>query len=455
MQDIRGFLLKQKLPVPSPDVIPQLSSRLGTDPRFRADVASLMRAILFEEREGIGYEDLLGILVAAAAGTEHDLTSASQEADIREMLRFLLQSRGSTFRADPEEVRDAVEPEARVMAPVSAVPASARHVGSEPVLRARGAQSTAYSMKLELKPDEPGRDVEKVKKIESRESADPVLPAFRTTGLFAAQMETEAVWWRVHSVWAVGIICMLVGVGLGLSIHRVVSAAEMHAAVRAANSSSSKPSTAIASNGANQNVPALGSRPSATRTQPRANGLPTESPAGAAQTASIAGGDHAGVQPAAALEGRSTPPVAIAGPPATIAGKGSAVPMTVVEQVVTASRSPSADSGGSTDAAQFSAKTRSIVPQRAAGITPANVIFSPAPEYPAAAAAARVHGQVTVHAVVDPDGNVIYARAVSGPPLLRDAAEEAVHHWRYSPLLDNGKPIAVTTMAIVDFKFAK
>ena len=95
------------------------------------------------------------------------------------------------------------------------------------------------------------------------------------------------------------------------------------------------------------------------------------------------------------------------------------------------------------------------MPQGAAGITPASVIFSPPPEYPADAAAARVHGQVTVHAVVDPDGKVIYARAVSGPPLLRDAAEEAVQRWRYSPLLDNGKPISVTTTAILDFKFVR
>ncbi len=102
VQDVREFLLKEKLPVPSPDAIPQLSSRLETDAPFRADVASLMRATLYQEREGIGYEDLLGILVAAAAGTEHDLKSDSQEADLRELLRFLLQSRRSTFSPGPE-----------------------------------------------------------------------------------------------------------------------------------------------------------------------------------------------------------------------------------------------------------------------------------------------------------------------------------------------------------------
>jgi TonB family protein len=86
---------------------------------------------------------------------------------------------------------------------------------------------------------------------------------------------------------------------------------------------------------------------------------------------------------------------------------------------------------------------------------PANVIFSPPPKYPAAASAAGVQGEVTVHAVVDPDGKVIYARAVSGPALLRGAAQEAVQQWRYRPLLDNGKPIAVTTVAILEFRVGK
>ena len=100
---MREFLLKEKLPVPSPEAIPELSSRMGTDSRFSADVSSLLRVVLYREREQVGYEDLLGILVAAAAGTEKDLTSDSQEACFREMLRLMLQSRRSTFRAEPEE----------------------------------------------------------------------------------------------------------------------------------------------------------------------------------------------------------------------------------------------------------------------------------------------------------------------------------------------------------------
>lgn len=82
----------------------------------------------------------------------------------------------------------------------------------------------------------------------------------------------------------------------------------------------------------------------------------------------------------------------------------------------------------------------------------ANVMFSPAPVYPPAASAAHVQGEVRVRAVVGRDGDVIDARVVSGPPLLRDAALEAVERWRYRPYMQYGKPVAVATTAILDFQ---
>jgi TonB family protein len=100
-------------------------------------------------------------------------------------------------------------------------------------------------------------------------------------------------------------------------------------------------------------------------------------------------------------------------------------------------------------------ETKSIMQKASADVMPADVISSPAPKYPAAASAAGVEGQVTVRAVVDPQGKVISTHVVSGPSLLSDAAEEAVQRWRYRPLLYHGKPITATTVAIVDFKVAR
>lgn len=423
VQDIREFLLREKLSVPSPDAIPQLCSRLGTDLRFRADVASLMRAILYQEREGIGYEELLGILVAAAAGTEHDLKSDSQEADLRELLRFLLQSRRSTSppEPEPEETIIPVEPEPR-----ESVPARPAQMNPEPMLHTRGTRSAARSMKLELRSDEAAVAVAETdsRGAGNREADDVVLPPFLTSRLFSAQIESEAPRWRGRSVWIVGAVCIALGLGLGAVFHRVVSAAETHIAQthivkRAVDALSSKPKTV------GSVAPSVAPRESAAETSNVANSQ-NDSPA-------------TPQQPDRKADAEARP----------------GVPATVVKQVVTAWPSEPLDSREPTGAAPSSATTRSIVHQGSAGMTAANVIFSPAPAYPAAASAARVEGQVTVQAVVNPEGKVVSARAVSGPPMLRDAAKEAVQRWRYSPLLDNGKPIAVTTVAILDFKVAR
>ena len=492
VQDLREFLLKEQLPVPSPDAIPQLLSRLGTDARFRADVGSLTRAILYEEREGIGYEDLLGILVVAAAGTEHDLKGASQETDIREMLRFLLQSRRPTSPPEPEPVRVPVQPEPRRPAPVRPAPVRPAQVNPEPVLQTRGSRPAVHLTKFELRPT--GSSVA-VAEDESREPDDLVLSPFRSTGLFAAQAELESPWWGGHSARTVGVVCTLLGLGLGLMIHhvehsgvraadigpmmqrvasaagahlgvrgadipptirRVVSATEAHLGMRAADTSSSKPETVgsvapkqIAAEDSNAVVPEK--RGPETSALPDgvadARGVGTgkaESAAAAAKAASTEDSDGTAAQPASE-EAQSAAQTAAA-------DSSTGMPVTVVKQVVTAFPSQSLDPG---DPMAAAAATKSIVPRGSAGVMPANVIFSPPPRYPVAATIARVEGEVTVRAVVDPQGKVIHTQVVSGPTVLRGATQEAVQRWRYRPLLYNGKPIATTTVAIVDFKFAR
>jgi TonB family protein len=82
----------------------------------------------------------------------------------------------------------------------------------------------------------------------------------------------------------------------------------------------------------------------------------------------------------------------------------------------------------------------------------ANVTYSPAPAYPPAASDAHVQGEVKLEAEVDPDGNVASARVISGPPLLRDAAVNAVEHWHYRPYLAEGRPIYTNTQIVMDFQ---
>jgi len=54
------------------------------------------------------------------------------------------------------------------------------------------------------------------------------------------------------------------------------------------------------------------------------------------------------------------------------------------------------------------------------------------PVYPAAATAIRIHALVPqVEVKINKEGEVIFARAVSGPSLLRDAAIEAAKSWKF------------------------
>ena len=72
------------------------------------------------------------------------------------------------------------------------------------------------------------------------------------------------------------------------------------------------------------------------------------------------------------------------------------------------------------------------------------------PEYPMAAQEARIEASVMLEVVVDVHGAVASIRVISGHPLLRSSATDAVGQWRYRPIQLNGQPVeAVTTVTIV------
>jgi TonB family protein len=72
--------------------------------------------------------------------------------------------------------------------------------------------------------------------------------------------------------------------------------------------------------------------------------------------------------------------------------------------------------------------------------------------YPSAARQSNIQGSVTVSATIDANGNVIGAKALSGPLLLRQAAEGSVRQWKYSPALVDGKPATSQVSVSVEFR---
>ena len=73
------------------------------------------------------------------------------------------------------------------------------------------------------------------------------------------------------------------------------------------------------------------------------------------------------------------------------------------------------------------------------------------PHYPPAAKRAGVEGVVIVEATLTADGTVDKIKVISGPPLLTEAAAEAVSRWKYEPTYLNGQAIPVILTARITF----
>jgi TonB family protein len=79
------------------------------------------------------------------------------------------------------------------------------------------------------------------------------------------------------------------------------------------------------------------------------------------------------------------------------------------------------------------------------------VIERPALGYPPLARAARISGKVEVEVVIDQHGNVKRARAVSGHPLLKDAAVASATQWKFETTRLSQTPTDVIGTVTVDF----
>ena len=80
-----------------------------------------------------------------------------------------------------------------------------------------------------------------------------------------------------------------------------------------------------------------------------------------------------------------------------------------------------------------------------------HVIQSVAPKAPPVASLANVGGSVKVHIVVSVSGAVASATAVSGAPVLFQAATDAVKQWKFRPFLEGDNPMSVAADVEVNF----
>jgi protein TonB len=85
-------------------------------------------------------------------------------------------------------------------------------------------------------------------------------------------------------------------------------------------------------------------------------------------------------------------------------------------------------------------------------VTPAQLIKSVPPVYPALAKTQHISGNVQLDALVDVSGNVTDVKVVSGPAALHRAALEAVKQWKYKPAMLDGQATSAHVNITVQFR---
>jgi periplasmic protein TonB len=85
------------------------------------------------------------------------------------------------------------------------------------------------------------------------------------------------------------------------------------------------------------------------------------------------------------------------------------------------------------------------------GVLNGKAISLPKPAYPPIARAAHAAGTVVVQVLIDENGSVVSAKALSGHPLLQAAAVGAARQARFSPTKLSGQPVKVT--GVIQYNF--
>ena len=94
---------------------------------------------------------------------------------------------------------------------------------------------------------------------------------------------------------------------------------------------------------------------------------------------------------------------------------------------------------------------KEVPKQISGGVLNGKAISLPKPPYPAAAKAVRAAGSVSVQVLIDENGGVVSASAVSGHPPLRAAAVAAARGARFSPTKLSGQPVKVSGVITYNF----
>jgi TonB family protein len=484
--ELRDFLIKAGCAVRTGQALGQIAARLLQDRAFHRDLTSHVWVII-DRYDRISYSDLLGVLAIAAAGS--NFAATADEDDAHCLLRFLMEARHSldtlSYSKDRAPARETTDTMANPSTgPFQPAGGNGQEVSIEPVqlverellspeeshnsargprrlpwVIAAGCVLVALLIGLSLKPRPaeytgnepasvtPGAAGNMASTPVTKESVTS--PALRSDERVARHSPIQRRNSRV------------------MPFSRAARTSRRTPVVAPYISSPAPnvppPVTATATRGPlpaeTLPAPTLIARPSdssttpppATRAAGRASpaqvGPPATTYSGPSGAPSIAqdsaqqGGDNISRTSTAPILLRGRPPVSSSAISDDGTNLASENPPPDVSAALGTSRNGSAG-----------ASLGGTIRVTSLGVMASNLLYSPVPAYPAAASASHVQGEVKLSADVDRDGKVASVRVISGPPLLRDAALDAVQRWRYRPYLSSGRPIPMAAIAIMDFQ---
>ena len=377
-----------------------LVDRLDSDAGFANETASMVRTIIYQERDGLSRLELIELIEKAVGGPKvEDAAGPEMREAVRRLMAFVesvFRTRRNPGGVSVDGADQLVTPEAEhqerkePMVAAAAESARAEHPKVDMFYRAR--------MVAQDEGEEAFVEERRVESAEKRENVDDAIgsemvlhPDLHWHVPFEDFEDRETAergspaW-----LWVAGICALMLAFCAGLFVHQ-----RLLVPLRAPNT----PYEAA----------------------------PPEAPTSGSQQAGMANG-------AAKSAGRET-----ADPRLTSGPVGK----------------PSAAEAPVSDVTQLPKYMAPATIGASPAVMQAHLMYAPRATYPMMAEMTRTQGPVTVEAVVGKSGRVIRAQAISGHHLLRGAAVREVIGRRYRPYTVNGRPVNVATMVTIDFRLRR
>ena len=264
---------------------------------------------------------------------------------------------------------------------------------------------------------------------EQKESESNFRAAFRTLYAAAAPENRSRV--NLFVIGAAAVVVIAVAVGLSFKL-RGLAAARQHALV-----TSSSPGTSVA--------PA----PASTDVQPPAM---NPQPAPPVKHDEVQSKREATVEWSARPSRISLPQPAnsarVGDPALPAGGRGTSAPADATPAISLGGIPASGSLSNLVSPASQSPRPRLLTQSALEAVT---VIKKVPPVYPLIAKQRRLSGEVVVQGTVNKNGRINGLQLISGPPVFRDAAFEAVKQWVFKPARLNGQAIEQEATIRVDF----